>query len=89
MNIFLFQFINYTLSFLMWMILGRILLTLMIGNRDMVFSRMFQKVTEPVYLVVRKVLPFVKESCVPFVSVLVIVILRLVLIILFTPPKPQ
>ncbi len=87
MNIFLFQFINYTLSFLMWMILGRILLTLMIGNRDMIFTRLFQKVTEPVYLVVRKTLPFVKESCVPAVSVVVIILLRLVLIMLFTPPK--
>lgn len=87
MNIFLFQFINYTLSFLMWMILGRILLTLMIGNRDMIFTRLFQKVTEPVYQVVRKALPFVKESCVPAVSVLVIILLRLVLIMLFTPPK--
>jgi len=87
MNIFVFQFINYTLSFFMWMILGRILLTLMIGNRDMIFTRLFQKVTEPVYLVVRKALPFVKESCVPFVSVLLIVVLRLVLIIFFTPPK--
>ena len=87
MNIFLFQFINYTLSFLMWMILGRILLTLMIGNRDMIFARLFQKVTEPVYLVVRKALPFMKESCVPAVSVVVILILRLALIILFTPPK--
>lgn len=87
MNIFLFQFINYTLSFLMWMILGRILLTLMIGNRDMIFARLFQKVTEPVYLVVRKALPFMKESCVPAVSVVVIILLRLVLIMLFTPPK--
>ena len=89
MNIFVFQFINYTLSFLMWMILGRILLTLMIGNRDMIFTRLFQKITEPVYQVVRKVLPFVKESCVPAVSVLAIIALRFVLIILFTPPKPQ
>ena len=71
----------------MWMILGRILLTLMIGNRDMIFTRLFQKVTEPVYLVVRKTLPFVKESCVPAVSVVVIILLRLVLIMLFTPPK--
>ncbi len=88
MNIFLFQFINYTLSFFMWMVLGRILLTLMIGNRDMIFTRLFQKITEPVYQVVRKV-PFVKESCVPAVSVLAIIVLRLVLIIFFTPPKIQ
>lgn len=72
----------------MWMILGRILLTLMVGNRDMLFTRLFQKVTEPAYQVVRKVLPFVKEICVPAVSVLMIIILRFALILLFTPPKP-
>jgi uncharacterized protein YggT (Ycf19 family) len=69
----------------MWMILGRILLVLMLGNRDTLFHRLFAKVTDPIYAVVRKIMPFVKESCVPATAVFLIIVLRLALIIIFQP----
>lgn len=85
MEIIIFQIINYTLSFAMWMILGRFILTLIIGNRHNIMLAAFIKITEPIYRVTRMILPFKRESCVPFLSILIIIILRLMLIIFFNP----
>jgi hypothetical protein len=99
MNIFVFQMINYTLSFLMWMILGRIVVTLITAGKQNFIISMFQKITEPVYRVVRVIVPFATVppekqgtmwgaigGCIPFFSFFFIVILRIALILLFTPP---
>jgi uncharacterized protein YggT (Ycf19 family) len=69
----------------MWMILGRIILTLMIGNRDNVMMRAFIKITEPVYRITRRLAPFAKESCIPAISVFLIIIVRLAVVIIFQP----
>jgi hypothetical protein len=99
MNIYVFQILNYTLSFVMWMILGRVVVTLISAAKDNVISGLFRKVTEPIYQVVRTIVPFAvvppeKQGtmwgaiggCIPFFSFLFIMILRIVLIILFAPP---
>jgi len=98
MNIIVFQMINYTLSFLMWMIVGRIVVTLITGNNQNLILGMFRKVTDPVYAVVRAVLPFADVppekqgtmwgaigGCIPFFSFFLIVFVRLALIIFLTP----
>jgi YggT family protein len=85
MNIYIIQFINYTLSFFMWMILGRVILTLMLGGRQNVVTGIFAKITDPVYRITRKILPFAKESCVPAYSVFIILIIRFLMIIIFKP----
>lgn len=99
MNIYVFQIINYTLSFLMWMILGRIVVTLITGAKDNVISGLFRKVTDPVYQVVRTIVPFAQVppekkgtmwdaigGCIPFFAFFFIVMLRIALILFFTPP---
>jgi hypothetical protein len=99
MNIFVFQMINYTLSFIMWMILGRIFMTLIFGTKDNVISGLFRKVTDPVYMVVSAIVPFANVppekqgtmwgaigGCIPFFSFFFIMILRIALILLFAPP---
>lgn len=98
MNIYIYQLINYTLSFFMWMVAGRVLVTLLTGGKQTFINGLFQKITDPVYAVVRTVLPFTKVpdekqgtlwwligGCIPFFSIGIIIILRLALIILFTP----
>ena len=98
MNIIVFQMINYTLSFLMWMIVGRIVVTLITGNNQNLILGMFRKVTDPVYQVVRTILPFADVppekkgtmwaaigGCIPFFSFFLIIFIRLALIIFFTP----
>jgi hypothetical protein len=69
----------------MWMILGRLIFTLMIGDRDSVVMSLFRKVTDPVYKLTRKIVPFAKESWIPALSILFMIILRLALVIIFEP----
>ncbi|RJQ38955.1 MAG: hypothetical protein C4550_06190 [Nitrospiraceae bacterium] len=83
--IYIIQIINYTLSFLMWMILGRMLLVLIIGNRQNILTGLFIKITEPVYRITKKVLPFANERHIPWLSILLIIIIRLAIIIIFRP----
>lgn len=89
MKIIIIQFINYTLSFFMWMIIGRVILMLMIGERETVVMGIFKKVTEPVYRITRKIVPFAKESWVPALSIVFIIIIRLALVIVFEPGTKQ
>ena len=99
MNIYVFQLINYTLSFLMWMIVGRIIVTLITAGKQNFIIGMFRKITDPVYNVVRVIVPFASVppekqgtmwaaigGCIPFFSFFLIVFLRLALIIFFAPP---
>lgn len=99
MNIIVFQIINYTLSFLMWMILGRVLVTLISAAKQTLILGLFQKVTDPVYNVVRAIVPFAEVppekqgtmwaaigGCIPIFSIFFIVIIRIALILFFAPP---
>lgn len=85
MNIVVIQFINYTLSFLMWMIVGRGFLTLIIGNRQNIMMLAFVKVTEPIYRVTRTILPFAKGRWVPVLSFLLLALVRLAMILILHP----
>lgn len=69
----------------MWMIVGRAVLKLISGNRPNFLTGLFSKVTDPVYRTTKAILPFVKEGWIPFVSFVLIVILRLLLIIVSSP----
>jgi YggT family protein len=89
MKIYIIQIINYTLSFFMWMIMGRAVLTLISGNRTTFLTGMFAKITDPVYRLTKKVMPFAGERWVPVLSIVLIVILRLLLIILASPSGVQ
>ncbi len=85
MKIYIIQIVNYTLSFLMWMILGRMLLALIVGNRKNILTGLFEKITEPVFKVMRKMLPFANERHIPWLSILLIVIIRIAIIIISQP----
>jgi hypothetical protein len=102
MNIIVFQLINYTLSFLMWMILGRVVVTLITAGKQNFIIGMFQKVTDPVYSAVRAIFPFLEVppekrggmyeaigGCVPVAAIILIVVLRLGLIIILGPEVPK
>ncbi len=82
--------LNYTLSFLLWMIMGRVALTIVLGNRQNVIVEIFRKATDPFYFVTRKLLPFVSDKWLPAAAIILIIILRIVLIAIFGPgDQPQ
>ena len=85
MGIVVVQLLNYTLSFLMWMIVGRSFLRLIVGDRRNVMVLAFEKVTEPVYALTRRVLPFVGGRWVPVVSFFVLAALRVAMIVTLRP----
>ncbi len=85
MKIWIIQITNYTLSFLMWMIMGRIILTLMLGNRQNIMMNAFIKITEPVYRITRKIMPFAKEGCIPGLSIVLLIIIRLAIVLILKP----
>jgi len=85
MNIVVIQLINYTLSFLMWMIAGRAILSLVIGDRQNIMLLAFTKITEPVYNVTRKILPFASAKWVPLWSFFLLAAVRLAMIVILHP----
>jgi uncharacterized protein YggT (Ycf19 family) len=85
MNIVVVQMINYTLSFLMWMIVGRGVLELFLRNRQNIMTLAFVKITEPIYAVTRRILPFASAKWVPVWSFFLLALVRLAMIILLHP----
>ncbi|NTW60837.1 MAG: hypothetical protein HGB21_17680, partial [Nitrospirae bacterium] len=84
---------------LMWMILGRVLVTLISAAKQTLILGLFQKVTDPVYNVVRAIVPFAEVppekqgtmwaaigGCIPIFSIFFIVFIRIALILFFAPP---
>ncbi|WPM32245.1 YggT family protein [Hydrogenobacter sp. T-2] len=51
------QFLNYTLAFYMWLVLGRAALSFFTTDRRNFFYNMLYMPTEPAYRVYRKFLP--------------------------------
>lgn len=73
------QLVNLALSLLMWLIIGRVVLTLITGDTRTFFSDFFRRTTEPVYELVRRVLP-IPERLVPLAALLLIIVLRILLL---------
>jgi len=69
----------------MWMILGRVLLAAVIRNKQNIMLSAFIRITEPVYRLIRSLIPFVNERWIPFLSILVILLIRFAIILFLTP----
>lgn len=79
--------VNYTLSLLMWLIVGRLLLSFFLKNRENFMLGFFIKFTEPLFRITRKIFPFARESCIPFISMLLVVMLRIAVVFLLKQGK--
>lgn len=100
MGISFFQILNYTLAVFMWLIIGRVILSLFIQNTQNFMLAFFIKFTEPMYRITRTLLPFAQVSpekrgtvwefiggCIPFFSVVIVIILRTA-VMLIAGPRP-
>ncbi len=87
MKIVIIQIINYTLSFIMWVIIGRVALGLIVRNRENFILSIFTRITDPAYRLTQKIFPFARGGWVPFLSILLIIVLRLALVIIFEPGR--
>ncbi len=73
------QFLNYTLAFYMWLVLGRAALSFFTTDRKNFFYNMLYMPTEPAYRLYRKFLP----CCHTLAIVITLLLLRYVVIKLF------
>lgn len=69
-------FINYTLSFIMWLVIGRAILSLFTKDPGNPVYGIFLKATEPIYKVTRKIFP---KGTTIFI-IIFIVILRILVV---------
>lgn len=93
---------NYSLSMVMWLILGRMALSLFTRNRDNFMLNFFIRFTDPVYKIICMILPFAKLSdgnektywatiggWAAFFSIFLIIMIRVIIIKLFGPTITQ
>lgn len=69
-------FLNYTLAFFMWLVIGRALLSIFTQDLKNPFYALFYRFTEPIYKIFRRFLPFGHTIAI----IIVIVILRILVV---------
>ena len=75
------QLVNFALSLVFWMILGRMLFSAMTGGRDSFILGVFRKATDPVYGVVRRITGGrLGDVAVAVLALLLVTILRIALL---------
>ena len=83
--IFVILFVNYTLAFGMWLILGRAALGILTGGRPSPIQTLFDRFTSPVFTLTRRALPFVNERWAPLAALLALALLRVLLVVALHP----
>ena len=75
------QLLNFALSLVFWMILGRMLFTAMTGGRDSFILGVFRKATDPVYGLIRRLTGGrLGNVAVALLSLLLVTVLRIALL---------
>lgn len=75
------QLVNFALSLVFWMILGRLLLTAITGGREGFFMGVFRKATDPVYGVIRRASGGrLGEVATALVALLLVTVMRIALL---------
>jgi hypothetical protein len=73
--------LNFALSFLFWLIIGRYVLKLMTGGRQTFVSDLLQKGTDPWFAAMRKITPrSISDRHIPILGLLMLINLRLFLL---------
>jgi len=58
----IYYYLDYTLQFVMWLVIGRAAAQLVIRNPNNVILNMFIRFTEPLYNLIKKIFPFSRVS---------------------------
>ncbi len=69
-------FLNYTLSFLMWLVIGRAILSIFIKDPKNPIFGIFFMATEPIYKLVRKIFPIA-----PTIFIIIFILILRILIV--------
>lgn len=75
------QLLNFALSLVFWMILGRMLFSAITGGRESFVMGVFRKATDPVYTVVRRVTGGrLGDVAIALLALLLVTVLRIALL---------
>ena len=74
------EIVNFILAFFLWMLIGRIALSLLSGGRRTFFTELFEKATAPPVYLVRRITPaFVPDVHIPILAIPLLLALRIFL----------
>ena len=54
----IYYYLDYTLQFAMWLVIGRVAAQVVIRNPNNIILNMFIRFTEPLYALIKKIFPF-------------------------------
>jgi len=57
-----YYYIDYTLQFFMWLVIGRVACQMVIRNPNNIIQNLFMKFTEPLYTFIKFIFPFSRVS---------------------------
>lgn len=78
--------LNFALSLLIWLIIGRAVLRFLVGDRRNFIVDLFRLATDPLFRLIRRLTPrFVGDGLIPWLSILVLLALRVALLPLLRP----
>jgi uncharacterized protein YggT (Ycf19 family) len=78
--------LNWFLAFLMWTIIGQLVLELITGGQRTIISEAFRRVTAPVFWLVRQATPpFIGDRFIPVFTLALVIVLRLAVGLLLLP----
>jgi uncharacterized protein YggT (Ycf19 family) len=73
--------LNFALSLLIWLIIGRYVLRLIVGQRENFVTELFRRATEPAFRVLGRIAPpLVGTAYIPILTILALVAVRLALL---------
>lgn len=53
-----YYYVDYTLQFIMWLVIGRVASQFVISNPDNVIRNLFERFTQPLYNLIKNIFPF-------------------------------
>jgi uncharacterized protein YggT (Ycf19 family) len=75
------QLLNFALALFFWLIIGRFVLQFLVGGRRNFFTELFRRGTDPLFRAVRWITPrFVGDGAIPWLTLLLLVVLRVLLL---------
>ena len=75
------QLLNFALSLLGWLIVGRWVLELLVRGRQNFVTDLFRRGTDPAFALVRRLTPrFIGDRYIPLVTLVLVVVLRIALL---------
>lgn len=85
MKIWIVQLVNYTLALFMWLIIGRYILVFLTGGKKGFMMDFFERFTNPLYHVTKRVFPFLRERFIPLATIILIILIRISVMVIFKP----